>query len=346
MTERTKTNATRQESAEDAELRKARELAAKVPWEDRPIKYRPLGEHDDITLSPGMVKLYLAAKTKKGFEATEKDITQFLMLCKARLLNPWVGDAYLVGYDSERDGPQFSLITSYQALAKRADGNPNYDGIESGVIVKRGEEVLDIPGSCVDDNDRLMGGWARVYRKDRSKPFVARIPIASFDKKRSLWTTHRSHMIEKCAKAAAQREAFPNECSGLYTRDEMDHRTRDDDEDSVPNVTNGVTDLGTLGDQLATRIPDGSETKAKSSKSAKTAEKPEPTQIPDDAPREASKPAVPPDWQRRVATCVNVEMLNKLELELLNVANGDSDLADDIMFTVDRTRQAMLDEQS
>merc|ERR1711991_914366 len=58
----------------------------------------------------------------------------FLMLCRARKLNPFEGDAYLVGYDS-KDGAKFSLITSHQALLKRAELCQQFDGMESGLIL-------------------------------------------------------------------------------------------------------------------------------------------------------------------------------------------------------------------
>jgi len=114
----------------------ANDKALAAPTEQHAIQYVPLGEQEAIKITVRQIKQYLATPTRSGVMPNESDCIKFAMLCKARELNPWVGDAYLIGYDT-KDGPQFSLITAIQALLKRAEMNSAFDGLEGGIVVMR-----------------------------------------------------------------------------------------------------------------------------------------------------------------------------------------------------------------
>ena len=187
---------------------------------DKQVTYRPLGEERAITLTIGMVDSFIESKTKSGKAADLRDKVRFMMLCQARALNPWVGDAYLVGYDS-KDGPSFSLITAYQALEKRADMHEQYDGKECGIVVEQDGKLYDMEGTILPKKAVLVGGWCKVYRKDRSRPESVRLLLSEFDQGRAQWLTKKTWMICKCACAAATRKAFPNQTSGMFIHEEM-----------------------------------------------------------------------------------------------------------------------------
>src|SRR5712692_6668441 len=78
---------------------------------DREVQYVPFMAKDPIKLSARLVLRYLCTPTRSGKLCDEQQAVKFVMLCKARGLNPWEGDAFLIGYDG-KDGPQFSLITA------------------------------------------------------------------------------------------------------------------------------------------------------------------------------------------------------------------------------------------
>lgn len=201
------------------------EMVEAKPLKEKEVEYTPLGEANPIKLSMEMVKRWLMSPTKNGHYPTDQDVMKFIMLCKARELNPWVGDAFCVGYDS-KEGPVFNLITSVQALFKRAESHPQFDGLQSGVIVKTKDgRIEEREGDWFDDDEKLVGGWAKVYRKDRKLPFVEKIKLATFNKNRSVWLTDPAGMISKNGEAGALRKAFPTQLGGLYLREEMDHRT-------------------------------------------------------------------------------------------------------------------------
>lgn len=223
--------------------------------EDRSVVYVPLGEKSEVKLTVAIVQKFLVVPTRSGHYPTDQDVMKFIMLCKARELNPWVGDAYLIGYDS-KDGPQFSLITSVQALFKRAENHPEFDGLESGVIV-RAKGSKDHPPGPVEyregdfflDDEELLGGWARVYRKDREKPFFEAVKLSTFKRNTRIWDSNTEGMLSKTAESGALRKAFPNQLGGLYLREEIDAHAALSVEDK-PRV---ASDLKTLTEQIKER---------------------------------------------------------------------------------------------
>ena len=187
----------------------------------REMVYTPLAQSHEIKLSRTIVRTMLCRPTKSGALPDDQDVTRFMMLCRARELNPFEGDAFLIGYDG-KDGPQFSLITAIQSLYKRAEGNQTYDGIESGVIVGDPKgNIVERVGDFQHPGDTLLGGWSRVHRKNQSYPVIERMNVENRDKGRSLWNTDKAGMIVKCAEAAALRRAFPSQTAGLYVAGEM-----------------------------------------------------------------------------------------------------------------------------
>lgn len=151
--------------------------------------------------------------------ADQKEVSLFLQLCKSQRLNPFVKDAYLVKYGSN----PAQMITNYQVFNRRACRNDNYAGIENGVVVLRNGEIVHKDGSAVYKaaGETLLGGWAKVYFKDNRKPAYAEVALDDYSTGKSNWAKMPGVMIEKCAKAAAWRLAFPDDFQGMYVSEEM-----------------------------------------------------------------------------------------------------------------------------
>jgi phage recombination protein Bet len=188
---------------------------------EQAVTYTPFGVKDPIKLSLQIVRNFIAVPTKSGALPTDRDLMKFMMLCKTRLLNPFDGDAYLVGYDG-KDGPTFSLITAHQAFLKRAEEHPQYDGMTSGIIILNEDSgvMTDREGDFHLPDEKVVGGWATVYRKDRSRPIHRRLRTERFNKGMAEWAKDPAGMICKCAEADALRSSFPNSLGGMYTGDE------------------------------------------------------------------------------------------------------------------------------
>ncbi len=205
------------------EQKNGRQLAVAKPAEPKEniISYIPLGEREEIHLTLNRVKQFLCIPTRSGKMPTDEQVVKYMMLCKAQSLNPWVNDAYLVGYDG-KDGPQFSLITAHQSFLKRAEASPEFDGIESGVVVSREGEITERPGDLLLNGEILVGAWARVHRRDRKIASYDALNLKTFDTGRSRWAADPAGMIVKCAEASALRKAFPSTLAAMYCKEEMD----------------------------------------------------------------------------------------------------------------------------
>lgn len=189
--------------------------------EDKRVEYVPLGEAKPIEIKVGMVRSMLCTPTKNGHLPPYGEVIKFMMICQARGLNPWVGDAYLLGYESQKYGDKWSIVVSIQALLKRADIHPSFEGIESGVIVSYSDQITERQGDIVFDGEELVGGWAKVYRKDRKTPFYQRLRLGTYRRDTQIWHSDPAGMICKDAEAAALRQAFPSDVGSLYLESEM-----------------------------------------------------------------------------------------------------------------------------
>ena len=188
------------------------------------VRYKA-ADGQEVKLSPAIVAKYII--TGSG-QADPKDVWSFMAKCQARGLNPLAGDAYMTVYQSH-SGPVSSVIVSKDYYFRTACSQPDYDGMESGVVVrdrKTGELVYRdgmIVGSA---SEELVGGWARVYSKNRSHPSVAAVSLSEYSTGRSMWKTadqggKPATMICKVAKVQAIREMWPGVFGGAYDRDEM-----------------------------------------------------------------------------------------------------------------------------
>lgn len=240
------------------------------------ISYIPFGERSEIKLTPSIIRKFLARPTKSGKMPDDATVVKFMMLCKARELNPFAGDAFMVGYDGS-DGAEFSCITAHQALLKRAEACPAYNGMQSGVIVraKDASEPINREGDFIHEGDILLGAWAIVYRKDRDFPSTDRLNVTTFDKGISQWKKDRAGMIVKCAEASALRKAFPTQLGALYTSDEYE-RFGD-----VTMVLDGTPRVSAVPQQSINQLADMRKAKAEQSQAPQPAITQDPPQIDD-----------------------------------------------------------------
>nr|DAW75264.1 MAG TPA: RecT protein [Caudoviricetes sp.] len=152
---------------------------------------------------------------------TEKQVGQALSLIKGRNLNPLANEVYIVAYKKKTGGTEFSLIVSKEAFLKRAAQNPNYEGFEAGIVTVDDEGVMhERKGAIMLPGDTLVGGWARVYRKNFKVPVEIFVSREEYDKKQSTWNAMPATMIRKTALVNALREAFPEDLSNMYTEDD------------------------------------------------------------------------------------------------------------------------------
>jgi phage recombination protein Bet len=182
--------------------------------------YKANGE--DIKLSSSIVRKYLV--NGDAANVTDQEVMMFLTLCKYQHLNPFLRECYLVKYGNS----PATIVTGKDTFTKRASRNPNYKGKQSGIIVYNPETgaVENREGTFKLPNEQIVGGWARIFIKDREPEYNT----VSFDeyagrKKdgtlNSQWASKPATMIRKVAVVQALRDAFPDDFDAMYSLEEM-----------------------------------------------------------------------------------------------------------------------------
>lgn len=155
--------------------------------------------------------------------ATPTECRIFLETCKQYHLNPFTKEAYLIHYDNNRADSPSTIVLGKSCYLKMAENHPQFDGFEAGVIVLDREvgELIHRDGSIVYEGEQLLGGWAKVYRKDRSRPTMDEVKLAEYNTGKSQWAKMPATMIRKVALVHALREAFPSTFGSLYDESEV-----------------------------------------------------------------------------------------------------------------------------
>ena len=176
------------------------------------------GQH--FTVSFGDVRNFICPK------ATDAECKIFLETCKQYHLNPFTKEAYLIHYDNKNDETASTIVLGKNCYLQMAERHPSYDGFEAGVIVLTADgQLLNREGSIVydgeDGGETLLGGWAKVYRKDRTRASYEEVKLSEYDTGKSLWNGKKATMIRKVALVHALREAFPSTFGVLYDESEV-----------------------------------------------------------------------------------------------------------------------------
>lgn len=184
------------------------------------VVYNVNGE--EVKLTPSIVQQYIVSGSGK---ITLPEFKFFTELCKVRKLNPFLKEAYCIKFGNN----PAQMVVGKDAVLKRAVLNPNFDGIESGIIVMDTNDcqITERKGTFHLSNEVIVGGWARVYRKDWTHPTYCSVSFDEVAQRKSdgnlnsNWATKGGTMVEKVAKVRALRETFVEDLGGMYDEDEM-----------------------------------------------------------------------------------------------------------------------------
>ena len=175
-----------------------------------------------VSLSPNDVRNYLISGDAE--KVTIKEVMTFLNLCKFNGLNPWLKEAYCIKYGNS----PATMVVGKEAYLKRAETDPAYDGMEAGIIILSKDGTIENRvGTFHTKEEPIYGGWARVWRKDRSHPVTIEVSFDEYAGRtkdgqlNSQWRSKPATMIRKVALVQALREAFPGNIEGLYEVEEM-----------------------------------------------------------------------------------------------------------------------------
>ena len=184
------------------------------------VKYEANGQQ--VELSVATVKQYLVSG---GGNVSNQEVMMFMKLCQGQKLNPFTREAYLVKYGNQ----SASIVVGKDAFTRRAEANPNYKGVKSGVIVVNlNKQIENREGTFyLKGREELVGGWARVSFKDNKDEVFNTVSLDEYIGRKkdgsiqSMWATKPATMIRKVALVQALRDAFPNSLSHMYVAEEV-----------------------------------------------------------------------------------------------------------------------------
>ena len=180
----------------------------------KPVEIETAGG-DHFSVSFEDVRHFISPK------ATDAECKIFLETCRAYHLNPFTREASLIHYDNKNDDTPPTIVLGKSCYLQKAERHPAYDGFEAGVIVLNEAGIEYREGSIVYEGDDLLGGWARVYRKDRTRPNYDEVKFDEYNTGKSIWASKPATMIRKVALVHALREAFPGTYGDLNDESEV-----------------------------------------------------------------------------------------------------------------------------
>lgn len=189
-----------------------------TPKKEIAVEYKI--DDTEIKLTQKIVQEYIVSGNA---QITLPEFKMFTELCKVRKLNPFLKEAYLIKFGSQ----PAQMVVGKDAILKRAIQNKSFDGREQGIIIQKEDgSIEERKGTFKLQNETLVGGWAKVYRKDWTYPVYITVSFDEVAQKKndgtlnSNWFSKGATMVEKVALVRGLREAFVEELGGMYDETE------------------------------------------------------------------------------------------------------------------------------
>ncbi|WP_018213659.1 phage recombination protein Bet [Desulfitobacterium hafniense] len=179
--------------------------------------------------------------------ANDSELALYLYRCQQQGFDPLSGELVLQKRHNKDGSVALNFITTRDALLKKAEQNPNYNGINSGVVKEGDLFEVDTEKSIVKhkfgtNRKKIIAAWAIVYHKTRL-PVIAVVDFEEYFYGLSnspVWQKMPSAMIQKVAEAAALRRQFPILGQGVYTAEEMQMEQSEAPQDNPKQQTEGA----------------------------------------------------------------------------------------------------------
>lgn len=198
-------------------------VPAKAP-EDRGLTVYRSRDGQEIRLSFDVVRKYLVSG--KADAVTDQEIMLYMGMAKARGLNPFKKDCYLVKYT---EGDPAATIVSIDYYRARAKAQEDCRGWTCGIVLKGDDGLLkEREGCLVLEGETLVGGWFRAQPAGWDVEKVWTVPLERYIKKTSagavtqFWVKEKqAEMIVKVAESQGLRRVWPDEFGKLYVKEEI-----------------------------------------------------------------------------------------------------------------------------
>jgi len=214
------------------------------------VRYVPLGSRDPILLRLEIIKQLAAPYVDRNrqVKTIPDDVARTILIqCAGLRLDPAAGDVSIVPfYDRNKGDISWTILTRYYVFYKRAQMDPTFSGVKSGLIIDPPIECKPCGGTGLFNGNvcplcdgmgvrdqivgavvaphlgqrRVIGAWATVQFTN-GKLISVRINRDAYWKQTPIWEQMGNEMLVKCAEAAALRRAFPAQLGNLYIPEEM-----------------------------------------------------------------------------------------------------------------------------
>lgn len=181
------------------------------------VSYDVLGTHVELDLD--FVKKYLV-RGRAEF-TTDQELVFFMNTCKMQNLNPLAsGEVYLIKYNKDQPA---QMVVGKDAYLRRAFSNPDYLFKQDGIVVQRGNQIIQKEGCCLYPSEVLIGGWCRVtfLRGGKERTAYKEVALTEYNSNMANWKSKPATMINKVAVSQCVRDAFPKDYEGVYSEEEM-----------------------------------------------------------------------------------------------------------------------------
>lgn len=184
-----------------------------------------VAQKNDQSLAPNRDAFKVTEKDIKNFicpDATSGEIGYFIRLCETKNLNPFAKEAYLIkpkGTDKQgRAFPAYVMI-DFRKRMEPAMNHPEFHWFKYGLILSVRGEVVERESEFFHENEKLLGAWASIKRKDWPEPFTVKIPLSMWNKRQSYWNVNPAHMICKTAITQCFAYCFPGVNENSFPED-------------------------------------------------------------------------------------------------------------------------------
>ena len=184
------------------------------------VRYTVDGQ--EVVLTPSIVRKYLVRG--KGELVTSQELMFFLGICRARQMNPFAADCYLVKYGQD----PAAIITSIDFVRARARGQEDCEGWTCGVIVAGKDGKPRDSNGLVLEGEKILGGWCECQPKGWKVPQRLEVNLSGYLKKTSegkitkFWQPeNQPTMISKVAEMQNLRRIWPAALGKMYLNEEV-----------------------------------------------------------------------------------------------------------------------------
>lgn len=157
-----------------------------------------------------------------GNKASDSELAMLVTMAKHQNLNPFLKEIYFIKYGTA----PAQFVVSRDAYRKRAQKDPNFNGIKAGVIVENEDGSIEkLDGAFKKKTQVLIGAWCEVQMKNLDFPIYVAVSYDEYVQMKngqpnSMWSNKPMTMLVKVAESQALRMAFP-EMSGTYSEEEL-----------------------------------------------------------------------------------------------------------------------------